>query len=748
TYDLSGASDGTYTFAVRSSDGAGNTGSSATYDYTLVTSRPPAPSIDTPEASPGNTTTPSWDFSISEAGDTTECKLARGASVLSDWTACTSPHAYDLGGQPDGTYTFSVRGKNGVGTLGPETAADYVLDTQSPSTPTISASPASPGRSSSPSWTFGGDAGASFQCKADRGGTIVSDWASCSSPKSYDLSGEADGSYTFSVRALDPAGNTSSAATSGYGFDTTAPAPPVFGGTPGAAGTNVTPSWAFTAEPGATLECRLDRGAAAVYGWTACASPRGYDLLSQPDATYTISVRATDQAGNVGTAGASSYQLLTAQPGLPTITSTPGVGGNGRSPAWSFSGDAGALLECRLDRGASAVSDWSTCASPRGFDLTGLPDGAYTFSVRARNFVGTAGPAATSGYVLDTVPPAVPALDASQAAVGRSRRPAWGFSSDAGTLFECQLTRPAHILADWHACASPQSADLSAQPDDDYSFAVRAVDSVGNRSAARSGAYELDTDPPAAPSIDSSPGAKGTDTSPKWSFSGERGATFECKLSRVDDWSACTSPRSYDISKQGAGDYTFSVRATDKAGNTGPAKTDDYTLQASSSSGGGSSDSPAATPPAADTPASKGPDQTPSTPSNSKGATTRAQAKRAERAAAKAGTKSLHQLKTTLAHVLPHISAPRGTQAAAQPAHKAHKTAAGKAVAAVAQNVKRAAAVVAKNADKSVFPGSLMFIVFGFLSIQGRIDRNDPKLALAPTYDEPDLGFDPPPSDK
>jgi hypothetical protein len=64
----------------------------------------------------------------------------------------------------------------------------------------------------------------------------------------------------------------------------------------------------------------------------------------------------------------------------------------------------------------------------------------------------------------------------------------------------------------------------------------------------------------------------------------------------------------------------------------------------------------------------------------------------------------------------------------------------------VAKNVKKAAVVVAKNADKSVFPGSLLFIVLGFLSIQGRMDRNDPKLALAPVFADPDLDFGPPPT--
>lgn len=38
----------------------------------------------------------------------------------------------------------------------------------------------------------------------------------------------------------------------------------------------------------------------------------------------------------------------------------------------------------------------------------------------------------------------------------------------------------------------------------------------------------------------------------------------------------------------------------------------------------------------------------------------------------------------------------------------------------------------------------LYLLLVAFLAVQDRIDRNDPKLALAPLYGEPDLPFDAP----
>jgi hypothetical protein len=52
------------------------------------------------------------------------------------------------------------------------------------------------------------------------------------------------------------------------------------------------------------------------------------------------------------------------------------------------------------------------------------------------------------------------------------------------------------------------------------------------------------------------------------------------------------------------------------------------------------------------------------------------------------------------------------------------------------------AAVAPPVLKRSVFPATLVAVVIGFIGVQNRIDRNDPKLALAPLNAEPDLTFD------
>jgi hypothetical protein len=64
----------------------------------------------------------------------------------------------------------------------------------------------------------------------------------------------------------------------------------------------------------------------------------------------------------------------------------------------------------------------------------------------------------------------------------------------------------------------------------------------------------------------------------------------------------------------------------------------------------------------------------------------------------------------------------------------------GKILTKLAAEVAKIAPPVIKG---SIFPLGLAALVGAFFWMQSRIDRNDPKLALAPMYAEPDLDFDP-----
>src|SRR5207244_10512045 len=157
-----------------------------------------------------------------------------------------------------------------------------------------------------------------------------------------------------------------------------------------------------------------------------------------------------------------------------------------------------------------------------------------------------------------------------------------------GGTFECRLARPGAAVGDWAACTSPRVVDLRGQLDGEYTLVVREQDAAGNRAPAVSSRYRLDTEAPDAPTVTATDSRReDARRLVTLSFSAEDAADTECRLrlgtTLVSDWAECTSPRTYDVTAYGDGDYEFSVRATDAAGNTSPVRHEDYTFTSPSS---------------------------------------------------------------------------------------------------------------------------------------------------------------------
>lgn len=145
-------------------------------------------------------------------------------------------------------------------------------------------------------------------------------------------------------------------------------------------------------------------------------------------------------------------------------------------------------------------------------------------------------------------------------------------ANEANVAFACRLDE-----ADFAACASPvHLAGLGAAS---HTFSVRATDKAGNvgQPASVSWTYTPpDTTPPKV-TITSGPPGTTTDTSAGFSFSAdESGSTFQCSLDG-GAFNACESPASY--SGLAPGSHSFSVRATDKAGNTSQPATRSWTIE-------------------------------------------------------------------------------------------------------------------------------------------------------------------------
>jgi hypothetical protein len=108
--------------------------------------------------------------------------------------------------------------------------------------------------------------------------------------------------------------------------------------------------------------------------------------------------------------------------------------------------------------------------------------------------------------------------------------------------------------------------------EESYTVHARATNNVG-LTGFDTTTVTIDRTAPAAPTIGSGPTGTtaGADT---FAFTGEAGATFECRLD-AGSWTACTSPKTNGVLADGS--HTFDVHAVDGAGNVGAAASRTWT---------------------------------------------------------------------------------------------------------------------------------------------------------------------------
>ena len=323
-------------------------------------------------------------FTLTRLGDT------QSLTAQVTYDAATKKATFDPNADldPSTTYTATIKGgTSGVKDLAGNplaqdkswsfTTAALPQDTIPPET-AIDSGPSETVSGRTATFTFSSsEASSTFECKLDDANFVP-----CTSPKDY--SELADGSHTFSVKAIDAAGNTDpTPASRTWTVDTAAPETTIDLGPSGTI-TVADATFAFSSsEAGATFECSLD-GAA----YSACTSPESYTSLS--NGSHTFEVKAKDGAGNVDATPASRTFSVEVPPPPPddttppetTIDSGPSGTVNSSSASFAFSSDeAGSTFECKLD-----ASTFASCTSPKAYG--GLSNGSHTFEVRATDAAG------------------------------------------------------------------------------------------------------------------------------------------------------------------------------------------------------------------------------------------------------------------------------------------------------------------------------------------------------------------------
>lgn len=359
--NLTGLGQGTHTFAAQAVDAARNSSAAATATWTVDTVGPTV-SLSSPAGSVLNTSSPTFQFTASEAGSTVVCALD-GAPAA----ACTTATSQTSSGLADGPHTFAATATDKVGNTGPAMGYAFTVDTAVPAVH-IDTAPPSPSRNNTPGFTFSSPkAGVNLTCAFALAANATPTFSACQSGSFTPGAAVADGAYRFTVKATDAAGNVGSA-TGSVTVDTAAPAAPVITSGPPATTTSKTVSFGFTsAEPGVSFLCTMTPGSLAA----PCSSGESYGPLAV--GSYTFKVQAKDQAGNIGSPTNAAF----------TVASAPPPPAGGTAPVVSARAPGG---------GATAASQTANITATFSANVTGISGTSFTL----KNAAGATVPAVVS----------------------------------------------------------------------------------------------------------------------------------------------------------------------------------------------------------------------------------------------------------------------------------------------------------------------------------------------------------------
>ena len=345
---------------------------------------------------------------------------------------------------------------------------------------------------------------------------------------------------------------------------------------------------------------------------SAYAGTNGVYLVtpSQPiaDGVYQLQAMAVDLAGNVGSLGpVFSLTIDTTPPTAPTALALvpaddSGALGDGitnvRQPRLSGKAEAGSTVQVvdgsgKVYGSAVASGDGTFTVKP----ANALADGTYALQARATDAAGNVSPAGPAFAVtILATPPSVPstpgllAADVSGPSGGtltNVKQPRITGTAKAGTTVDV-LTVSGTLLASAMVGMDGTYTAKVTNPlgDGVVTIDVVAIDAAGNVSpASPTLTFTIDTTPPAAPTIlalvpaDDS-GALGDGITnvrqPRLSGKAEAGSTVQVVdgSGKVYGSAVASGDGTFTVKPANAladGTYALQARATDAAGNVGPA---------------------------------------------------------------------------------------------------------------------------------------------------------------------------------
>ncbi|WP_257446686.1 Ig-like domain-containing protein [Archangium lipolyticum] len=572
--------DRTYSLTVQATDGAGNTSqTSPARTFTVDTVPPPTPVIQTPTG--GKVVGPTASILGTAEPSSTVTLFLDGVKLGTASASSSGEWSFSPGtGMPEGTRTLTATATDKAGNVSQSPATvSFTVDATPPQPPVITA-PVEGALINTSTPRISGTAEPSTRVLVlsdgwQLGETLVDGSGNWSfTPNSAPL---YEGRRRLTAIAVDPAENSSQPSTTrAITVDTLAPvSPEVTAPADGAFLNDPLPTFTGYAEDSSTVSVFLDGRLSGTV--TASTSGSWSFTPSSPlaDRTYSLTVQATDSAGN--TSQASPARTFTVDGPPPTPTVSQPVSGATITARYTFTGFAEASSQVWLvvDEKplgmviATSSGVWSFVPS------TGLADGAHTLKVIATDQAGNASPySAPISFTVDGTPPAAPLITAPLSGARVGARPLISGTAEPFSLIEVVIDDTAAGSATCDATGKWSLISSGTLSEGSHSLTATATDMAGNvsqASAART--FVVDAVPPSAPVV-TAPTSGALFNTPWPTFSGLAEPNSSITL-LIDGQPVGTTTASSSgtwshtpTEALAEGTRVLTVTATDMAGNT------------------------------------------------------------------------------------------------------------------------------------------------------------------------------------
>jgi chitodextrinase len=498
TYQNTGLTASTgYSYTVQAVDAAGNasaqsTSASATTQAASDTIAPSVPTGLVGTAVSSTQINLSWNPSTDNVG-VTGYYVYLNDVALTTTTATSFQHTGLTAGT---TYNYRVGAYDAVPNHSAWTVTPVsvttppALDTIPPSVPTGLTATAVSSAQINLSWAASTDNVGVTGYRVYRAGTLLATLGAVSTYQNTGLA--ASTSYSYTVQAVDAAGNASAqsnaaSATTQGAPDTVAPTTPTGLLASAVSSSQINLSWSASTDNVGVTGYRVYRAGTLLVTLGAVTSYQNTGLSASTGYSYTV--QAVDAAGNASAqsnAASATTQGApdTVAPTTPTGVSASAVSSSLINLSWAASTDNVGVTGYRVYRAGTLLA---TLGAVSTYQNTGLAAStSYSYTVQAVDAAGNASAqsnaaSATTQGAPDTVAPTTPTGLLASAVSSSQINLSWSASTDNVGVTGYRVYRAGTLLVTLGAVTSYQNTGLSASTG--YSYTVQAVDAAGNASA-------------------------------------------------------------------------------------------------------------------------------------------------------------------------------------------------------------------------------------------------------------------------